>query len=186
MYPLSGTTDLSRAFADGNCRDCGAKIPPMGANSRCEDCDDKFSEYTDSGWGLDTLVAERDQNQRLGLCFYCGNGLKNLSEWLCTDCQIQSENGQWCRSQYRRGGLSLPDRNPYASVWENNDVDNAVHLAITYNVIAQRLLSKAKYYQGQSKRGGPIGRRYLADARICITSAFKMLECEKELRKGSR
>lgn len=185
MYPLSGTMELSSAYADGRCRDCGANILPLGPLSRCDDCEYDFTQYTDSGWGLNDLINERDQNYQLGLCFYCGNGLDNQNEHLCMECQLQSENGQWSRSQYRRGRLASSDRNPYINVWENNDVDHAVHLGLTYSVIARRLLSKAKYYKQKAERGGPIGRKHLQDARIYIRIAAKMLEMEREIERKS-
>lgn len=185
-YPLSGSEELSKAYSYGRCRDCGNSITPMGDSSRCEICDDKFITYVNSGWGLETVIKERSQNQAIGLCFYCGNGLESLAEHLCNECQLQTKNGQWCRAQYRRGRQASSDRNPYINVWESNDTDNAVHLDATYSIIAEQMLSKAKYFKRKASRGGPRGREHLQDARAYIKIAAKMLKLEREIKSKSR
>ena len=176
---------IEQDYIDGKCRDCKITIEPLGPSSRCGSCDTKFSAYMDSGWGLNSLIEERNQNQVLGICFYCGNGLEGPDERLCKTCQMQTENGSWSRGMYRKGRQSISDKNPYNNVWDSHDTDNAVHLDATFATVAERMLSKAKYCQMLSGRGGPRGREALKDAQIYVRIAFKMLEKEKEIRKKS-
>lgn len=173
-------------YEDGRCQDCGFKIQPYGPSGRCEDCNYQFTAYIYSGWGLDKLVKERGQNQIMGLCFYCGSGLESPADRLCLECQMKTENGQWCQSQYRKGRKVTSDRNPYNNVWDSNEVDNAVHLDATYGTIAEQMLAKAKYYKQKAERKGPRGREYLEDARCYIRIAHKMLEREKDVRRKCR
>lgn len=177
---------LSKAYQTGKCRDCGSKIQSLGPSSRCEPCDEKFTDYINSHWGLDSLIEERNRNQGLGLCFFCGGGLEDPYERMCSKCQSGSEHGEWSRSMYRRGRQTISDRNPYVSVWDPNEVDNAVHLASTYGSLAQQTLAKAKFFQKKAERGGPRGRAYIEEARSYIRITAKLLEKEKDVRKNSR
>lgn len=170
----------------GRCRDCGTKIQSLGSSSRCGSCDEKFSVYVDSGWGLDQVAAERGRNQLLGLCFYCGSGLDDPIERMCNECQLRTENGSWSRAMHRNGRQASADRNPYMNVWDSNDVDHAVHLDATYGTVAEQMLTKARYYKRMAERGGPRGREALEEARIFIRVAAKLLEREKLVRKRSR
>ena len=168
-------------YVIGRCKDCGAKIQPLGPSSRCGSCDEHFHTYVDSGWGLNLLIEERNKNQVLGLCFYCGNGLEGPDERLCFTCQTEEQS----RSFYRTSKRSS-DRNPYTNIWDSNEVDNAVYLDATYGSIAEQMLAKAKYYKRRAERGGPRGRDYLSEARCYVRIAAKLLEREKEVRRKGR
>lgn len=165
----------------GKCQDCKIPVPRLNPSRRCRECDDKFSEYVRSGWGLNALIEERNQNQALGLCFYCGSGLENPSNRLCNRCKKTTGN-----KQYRKGKQVTSERNPYNNVWDHKEVDNAVHLDTTYEIVAEQMLGKSKYHKYKAERGGPRGREDLENARRYIRVAYKMLEMAKEIQRKGR
>lgn len=178
--PSSKPDDPGVAYSRGLCKDCGAKIQPLGPSSRCTSCDTRFSEYVESGWGLSALVDERLTNRHLGYCYLCGNNFDGTNQQVCEDCQDRIDNDRRTKRLVRLSQV----HNPYKSVWDTPETDNSVGLTPNHRIMAGRILQKAKYFQRRSERGGPRGREYLEEARSYVRIAAKLLERDKTLRKN--
>lgn len=185
MFPLTGELEKSNAYQRGICRDCGAKIEPLGPSSRCSTCDEKYLMYRASGYGTDTHVVNRVRNQNLGNCPFCGGALD--SDTICSDCENSSSQSKWRRSQHMKGkARTSGDANPYRGVWDESDVYPQYIFTPTYGELAKRIMDKARYHLNMAQRGGPQGRAHLQDAASYARIAKKMQEQDKRTKELSR
>lgn len=148
-------------YERGACRDCSARIPPLGPSSRCPDCEETFQVYIESLWGLDEVITERSVNERHGLCCYCGGS--SLFQF-CASCRQTSELDHWHREMYRRGTAPATPENPYRLVWDSRETGLSAYLVPSFDIMADRFQSKVRSLRFKSSRGGPWGRECLSDA----------------------
>lgn len=164
-----------------DCNECEGWKPKLRKGSRCENCEERFEAYKDSGWGLEELSERRMLNQELGLCYMCGSGLENPSNKMCNECDYDYHNRNW-NKDHNNQGFKSSDSNPYTRVWDAFE-DNTTYLVPSYGVLANRMRDKARYHSYAAKRGGPKGRNHASDAAVYTRIADSMQEKENDSRK---
>lgn len=185
MYPLTGEQEKAGAYEKGYCRDCGARIQPLGPRDRCEECHDKYSMYVASGYGTDEDVTSRIRNQQLGNCFYCGGLLDG--DIICSECEHNSTESRWRRDQHMKGKAKLSsDHNPYHSIWDEVDQYPQYIFTPSYGEIAQRMAGKARYFLYKAKRGGPRGREYIYEAASYMRIANRLQNQANRIKELSK
>lgn len=64
--------------------ECKVQIPQHAG--RCQKCQNAFNDYKASGWGLTSIVAQREEIASLSLCMYC-SGPQDSDGPVCDSCK---------------------------------------------------------------------------------------------------
>lgn len=83
-YTVSGLPKNSRGGFTKTHYECNIQIPQHAG--RCQKCQNAFNEYKDGGWGLDSIIAYREEVGKLQLCVFC-SGPQDSDGPVCNSCK---------------------------------------------------------------------------------------------------